>query len=56
MLFCTRKQVAVADTYTTGQKVMGRANRRLGKLLPGYPEDLRFCGFFGMLAEVSVAA
>jgi hypothetical protein len=56
MLFCTRKQVAVADAYTTRQKVMGRANQRLGKLLPGLPEDLRFCGFFCVLSEVSVTA
>jgi hypothetical protein len=26
MLFCTRKQVAVANAYTTGQKVMGWGN------------------------------
>ncbi len=26
MLFCTQKQVAVANAYTTGQKVMGRGN------------------------------
>ncbi len=56
MLFCTQKQMAVAHTYTTGQKVMGRANQRLGKLLPGSPEDLCFHGFFGVLAEVSVMA
>jgi hypothetical protein len=56
MLFCTRKQVAVADAYTTGQKVMGQANQRLEKLLPGLPKDLRFCGFFGLLAEVLVTA
>jgi hypothetical protein len=56
MYFCKCKQVTVKDTYTTGQKVMGRANQRLGNLLPGSPEDLRFCGFFGMLAKVSVVA
>jgi hypothetical protein len=33
---------------------MGRANRRLGKLLPGLPEDLRFRGHFGVSAEVAV--
>ncbi len=33
---------------------MGREARRLGKLLPGSPEDLRFRGFFGVLAEVAV--
>ncbi len=48
--------MAVANAYTTGQKVMGHANQRLGKLLPGLPEDLRFCGFFGVLVEVSVTA
>jgi hypothetical protein len=56
MFFCNRKQATVDDAYTTGQKVMGWANQRLGKLLPGLPEDLRFCGFFGVLAEVSVVA
>jgi hypothetical protein len=35
---------------------MGRANRRLGKLLPGSPEDLRFRGFFGVSAQVAVTA
>ncbi len=35
MLFYTQKQVAVADAYTTGQKVMFWVNQRLGKLLPG---------------------
>jgi hypothetical protein len=53
MLSCTW-QVAVANAYTTKQKVMGRANQRLGKLLPCLPEDLRFCEFFGVLAEVLV--
>ena len=56
MLFSTLKQVAVADAYTTGQKVMGQANQKLGKLLMGLPEDLRFCGFFGVSAEVLVTA
>jgi hypothetical protein len=54
MLFCTQRQVAVADVYTTGQKMIGWANRRLGKLLLGLPEDLRFRGFFGVSAEVLV--
>ena len=35
---------------------MGRANLRLGKLLPGSPEDLRFRAFFGVSAQVSVTA
>jgi hypothetical protein len=56
LLFCTQKQVVAANAYTTRQKVMGWANQRLGKLPPGLPEDLRFCGFFGVLAEVSVTA
>jgi hypothetical protein len=56
MFFCNRKQVTVNDTYTTGQEVMGRANQRLGKLLPCSPEDLHFCGFFGVSAEVLVMA
>ena len=44
------------DAYCKGQKVMGWANRRLGKLLPGLPEDLRFRGHFGVSAEVAVEA
>ena len=48
--------VSVNDAYHKGQKVMGRANRRLGKLLPGLPEDLRFRGHFGVSAEVAVEA
>jgi len=56
ILFCTQKQVAVANAYATGQKVMGRANLWLGKLLPGSPEDLCFCAFFGVSAQVSVTA
>ena len=40
----------------TGQEVMGRASRQLGKLLPGSPEDLRFRAFFGVSAQVSVTA
>ena len=35
---------------------MGRGNKRLGKLLLGSPEDLRFRGFFGVSAQVSVTA
>ena len=56
VLFCTQKQVTVANAYATGQKVMGRANLRLGKLLPGSPEDLHFRAFFGVSAQVSVTA
>jgi len=42
MFFCTQNQVTVEEAYVAGQKVMGWANRRLGKLLSGSPEDLRF--------------
>jgi len=35
---------------------MGRAERRLGKLATGSPEDLRFRGFFGVSTEVAVEA
>ncbi len=34
----------------------GRAFQRLGKLLVGAPEDLRFCRFFGVSAEIVVEA
>ncbi len=54
MFFCNRKQVTVNDAYLHRQKVMGRANPRLGKLLVGSPEDLHFCAFFGVSAEVAV--
>ena len=46
--------MSVDDAYREGQQVMGRASRRLGKLLPGSPEDLRFRGYFGVSAEVAV--
>jgi hypothetical protein len=46
----------VNNAFRKGQKVMGQANRRLGKLLPGFPEDLRFCGYFGLSAAVAVEA
>jgi hypothetical protein len=55
-VFCNRKQVTVDDAYVHGQKVMGQANQRLGKLLVSLPEDLRFCAFFGVSAEVAVEA
>ena len=48
--------MTVTNAYATGQEVMGRANLRLGKLLLGSPEDLRFCGFFGVSAQVLVTA
>ena len=57
MFFRTRNQaVTVEKAYVAGQKVMGRANRRLGKLLSGSPEDLRFRAFFGVSAQVAVTA
>ncbi len=54
MFFCNRKQVTVNNAYVHGQKVIGRANQRLGKLLVGSPEDLRFRAFFGVSAEIAV--
>ena len=42
MFLYTQNQATVDEAYVTGQKVMGRANQRLGKLLSGSPEDLRF--------------
>ena len=56
MFFCTHNQVTVEEAYVTGQRVMGRANKRLGKLLSGSPEDLRFRAFFGVSAQVGVTA
>ncbi len=55
-VFATAKQVTVNDAYLIGQCVMGREAQRLGKLLPSSPEDLRFHGFFGVLAKVAVEA
>jgi hypothetical protein len=46
----------VNEAYRKGQKVMGQASRRLGKLLPGLPEDLCFCGYFGVSVEVAMEA
>ena len=48
--------MTVNDAYREGQVVMGRADKRLGKLLPGSPKDLRFRGYFGISAEVAVMA
>ena len=39
---------SIEYVYKTGQKVMGRTSIRLGKLLPGSPEDIRFRGSFGV--------
>ncbi len=44
---------SIEYVYKTGQKVMDRTSTRLGKLLPGSPEDIRFCGSFGVSAEVA---
>ncbi len=55
-VFCTPNQVTVEEACVTGQKVMGRANRRLGTLCLGSPEDLRFRAFFGVSAQVAVTA
>jgi hypothetical protein len=51
-----KPQVTINNAYVHGQKVMGWANRRLGKLLVGSPEDLRFHLSFGVSAEVAVEA
>ncbi len=48
--------MTVDDAYVAGQNVIGRANQRLGKLLPGSPEDRRFHAFFGVSAPVLVTA
>ena len=44
---------SIEYVYKTGQKVMGRTSIRLGKLLPGLPEDIRFRGSFGVSAKVA---
>ena len=49
-------KISVEDVYRFGQIIMGRANRRLGKLVTGLPEDLRFRGFFGVSTEVALEA
>ena len=49
-------KIPVEDAYCFGQIVMGRADRRRGKLVTGSPEDLRFQGFFGVSTEVAVEA
>ena len=54
LLFCNRKQVTINVAYVQGQKVMGRVNQRLVKLLMGLPGDLRFRVSFGVSAEVAV--
>jgi hypothetical protein len=56
LFFCNRKQVTVDASHVHGQKVMGQANQRLGKLLVGLPKSLHFCAFFGVSAVVAVEA
>ncbi len=55
-LFYHAKKISVEDAYPEGQRVMGRTSHMLGTLLPGSPEDKRFCGYFGVSAEVMVEA
>ena len=55
-MFCTRKQVTINIAYVYRHEVTGQANQRLGTLLEGLPEDLRFHAFFGVSAEVAVEA
>jgi hypothetical protein len=47
------KKVSIEYVYKTGQEVMGRTSMGLGKLLPGSPEDIRFCGLFGVSAKLA---
>jgi hypothetical protein len=55
-LFLYKRKQTIETAYANGQAVMGRANHKLGKLLPGSPEDRRFRAFFGVSAQVSVTA
>jgi hypothetical protein len=52
-IICSQTKESIEYVYKTGQKVMGRTSKRLGKLLPGSPEDIRFHGSFGVSAEVA---
>ena len=54
--FFNRNQVTGEEAYMTGQKVMGQASQKLGKLLSGSPKDLCFQAFFGVSAQVAVTA
>ena len=56
MFCCKWKQVTVDEAYITGQTVMGRTERNLGKIAVGSPEDSRFRSFFGVPAPLSVEA
>ena len=47
-------KISVEDAYCEGQRVMGRSGNTLGTLLLDSPEDKRFCGYFGVSAEVVV--
>ena len=49
-------KILVEDVYRFEKIIMGRADRRLGKLVTGLLEDLRFRDFFGVLTEVAVEA
>jgi hypothetical protein len=55
-LFYHAKKISVEDAYREGQRVMGQTSYTLGALLPGSPEDKRFCGYFGVSEEVAVEA
>lgn len=55
-LFLYKRKQTIETAYANGQAVMGRANHKLGKLLPGSPKDRRFRAFFGVSAQVSVTA
>jgi hypothetical protein len=46
-------KASIEHIYKTGQEVMGCTSTRLGKLLPGSPEDIRFRGLFGVSAELA---
>jgi len=46
----------VEGVHRLGQPLMQRGERRLGVLRPGAPEDVRFRSFFGVGAEVVLAA
>jgi len=47
---------SVNDAYTTGKVFMNRANKKLGKLTCGAPEDRRFRACFGIPVEVLVTS
>jgi hypothetical protein len=55
-LFYHANKISVEDVYREGQRVIGQTSHTLGILLPGSPEDKRFCGYFEVSAEVAVEA